>query len=61
MSTSWPTFLELQYALLTRRGLDALESIGLRLDKVRTVGVKVRGVIDHAGAFNNWLTWRLNE
>ncbi|KPA75152.1 putative mitochondrial flavoprotein monooxygenase [Leptomonas pyrrhocoris] len=57
----YPPFIELEYALLTRRALDALEAAGVRLSALRHLGVKVRGVMDHPGAYNSWLTAGLTE
>ncbi|CAJ1041382.1 putative FAD binding domain containing protein [Leishmania shawi] len=54
-------FIELQYALLTRRALDALEAAGVRLHALRHLGVKVHGVMDHPGAYNSWITAGLTE
>lgn len=56
-----PPFMELQYALLTRRALDVLEVAGVRLAALRRTGVKVVGVLDHPGAFNSWFTSNLTE
>ncbi|KAG5483031.1 hypothetical protein LSCM4_07242 [Leishmania orientalis] len=54
-------FIELQYALVTRRALDALEAAGVRLHAIRHLGVKVRGVMDHPGAYNSWISAGLTE
>ncbi|KAG5482876.1 hypothetical protein LSCM1_06910 [Leishmania martiniquensis] len=54
-------FIELQYALVTRRALDALEVAGVRLHAIRHLGVKVRGVMDHPGAYNSWISTGLTE
>ncbi|KPI83461.1 putative flavoprotein monooxygenase [Leptomonas seymouri] len=57
----YPPFIELEYALVTRRALDALEAAGIRLHAIRHLGVAVRGVMDHPGAYNSWLTAGLTE
>jgi 2-polyprenyl-6-methoxyphenol hydroxylase-like FAD-dependent oxidoreductase len=57
----YPPFVELEYVLMTRRALDALEAAGVRLHALRHLGVKVRGVMDHPGAYNSWLTAGLTE
>ncbi|KAG5509098.1 hypothetical protein JKF63_06107 [Porcisia hertigi] len=54
-------FIELQYALVTRRALDALEAAGIRLHALRHLGIKVRGVMNHPGAYNSWITAGLTE
>lgn len=59
--SQYPPFIELEYALMTRRALDALETAGVRLHALRHLGVKVRGVMDHPGAYNSWLTAGLTE
>ncbi|GET87259.1 flavoprotein monooxygenase, putative [Leishmania tarentolae] len=59
--SQYSPFIELQYALVTRRALDALEAAGVRLRALRHLGVKVCGVMDHPGAYNSWITAGLTE
>lgn len=57
----WPPFVELQYALLTRRGADVLTEAGLPVSVLRNCGATVTGIIDHPGAYNSWLSRGLSE
>ncbi|EPY24484.1 flavoprotein monooxygenase [Strigomonas culicis] len=54
-------YVDLQYALLTRRALDVLTAAGVRLPALRAMGTVVEGVLDHPGDYNTLLTRGLSE
>ncbi|KAG8345751.1 hypothetical protein ERJ75_001019600 [Trypanosoma vivax] len=57
----WGPFAGLQHALVTRRAMDVFEAAGLRTHAVLQCGTPVKGVLDHPGAYNSWLTRGLVE
>lgn len=57
----WPPFIELQYALVTRRAADVLSAAGLPVSVLQECGVTVTGILDHPGAYHNWLSRGLTE